>query len=116
MSTPQPPEDSPGLGGQPPQELSNDEPALASSGPTDVVRPNPQQAPEATQFVTPAPPPSSAPEATQMVQPGQQPPNYGQYTAAPQPESGGFAAAGPQGWSSAAPQQAPPPQQGYGQP
>jgi hypothetical protein len=87
MSSPQPPEDEQGQGGQQPQQ-GGDQPALASSGPTQVVLPGQQQpqqpsgAPEATQVVRPGQ--SSTPEATQVVPPGQQPaqqPNYGQYAA-----------------------------------
>jgi hypothetical protein len=114
MSAPQPPENQPGQGGgQPPQ---NGDPALASSGPTQVVQPGQQgAAPEATQVVRPGQqsPGSGAnpvPEATQVVQPGQPQPNYGQYASAVQPPAPGA----PQqpGWSGA-PQQ--PGVPGYGQ-
>ena len=107
MSSPQPPENQPGQGGaQPPQ---NGDPALASSGPTQVVQPGQHgAAPEATQVVRPGGNP--VPEATQVVQPGQPSPNYGQYASAVQPPAPGA----PQqpGWSGA-PQQ--PGVPGYGQ-
>ncbi len=111
MSAPQPPENQPGQGGQPTQGPQGGEPALASSGPTQVVQPG-QQPPQQ--------PASAAPEATQVVQPGQQLPNYGQYTGGAQAPP---AAGAPGGWGGApqsdpfAAQQGQPGQQpGFGQP
>ncbi|HEX9334993.1 MAG TPA: hypothetical protein VF892_03865, partial [Pseudonocardiaceae bacterium] len=115
MSSPQPPEYSPGQGGgQPP---AGEEPALADAGPTQAVQPGSGNPPEATQVVRPGqqPPaggPHSAPEATQVVPPAQQNPNYGQYAAGVQPSAPGA----PQqpGWTPGAPQQQSP-APGYGQ-
>src|SRR6266702_2879540 len=114
MSSPQPPEFSPGQGGGHNQQ--GDNPALADSGPTQAVQPGQGNTPEATQVVRPGQQqpggsPSPFPEATQVVSPGQQNPNYGQYAAGVQPPAPGA----PQqpGWSPGAQQQ--PPQPGYGQ-
>lgn len=119
MSSPQPPENPPGqAGGQPPQ---NGDPALASSGPTQVVQPGQLQQPssgatpmpDATQVVRPGS--ANVPDATQVVQPGQPQPNYGQYAAAAQPPPPaqpmwGAQQPGVPGYGQ------PPPMPGYGQP
>ncbi|HEY0804209.1 MAG TPA: hypothetical protein VGD84_04065, partial [Pseudonocardiaceae bacterium] len=108
MSSPQPPEFSPGQGGGQPGD-DRAEPALADAGPTQSVQPGSGSTPEATQVVRPGQqPPTGIPEATQVVSPAQQNPNYGQYAAGVQPPAPGA----PQqpGWS---PQQQPMP--GYGQ-
>jgi hypothetical protein len=117
MSSPQPPENDAEPGGQPPQL---GDPALASSGPTQVVQPGqppapggPSEMPEATQVVRPGQEPQGGgypnPGATQIVSSPQQNPGYGQYAAGVQPPAPGA----PQqpGWPPVQPA-AP----GYGQP
>src|SRR5882757_513978 len=112
MSSPQPPEYSPGQGGG--HNPQGDNPALADSGPTQAVQPGQGNTPEATQVVRPGQQPGGGqnpfPEATQVVPPAQQNPNYGQYAAGVQP----FAPGAPQqpGWTPGAGQQ--PPMPGYG--
>lgn len=113
MSSPQPPEFSPGQGGGQPVD-DRAEPALADAGPTQSVQPGSGNTPEATQVVRPGQqPPYGIPEATQVVSPTHQNPNYGQYAAGVQPPAPGA----PQqpGWSPGVAQQPGYQQPGYGQ-
>jgi hypothetical protein len=102
MSSPQPPEDEVNAGGQPPV---GGDPALASSGPTQVVQPG---VPDATQVVRPGQQPAfPTPDATQVVASPPAGANYGQYAGAAQPPQQA-------GWPGA-PQPQQPPMPGYGQ-
>lgn len=143
MSSPQPP-NQPWQGGPPPQHgegEQQDNPALASPGPTQVVQPGGQRGAdgvERTQAIQPGQQPPVGPDsgatqvvppgqfgqhdagATQMVPPGSMPPQQPPYAPPPGAEAsppGGFP--GQPGGYGQPPQQAygqPPAPPGYGQP